>query len=110
MSAERRDDEYLADIREAVDRIGSYVGQLSFEDFLQDAKTQDAVIRNLQVIGEAAKRVSLALRGRLDLPWREMAGIRDKIVHDYFGIDFEVVWEVVTHDLPALRGRLGGNP
>ena len=88
MSEQRRDKNYLADIQEAIQRILAYTEGLSYEPFLEDRKTQDGVIRNLQVIGEAVKKLSPSLRNaHPQLPWREMAGMRDKIVHDYFGIN-----------------------
>ena len=68
---------------------------------------QDAVVRNLEIVGEAAKRVSPDLRKRApDVPWREMAGMRDKLVHDYFGVDLDLVWDVVATELPAARSRI----
>ena len=68
---------------------------------------QDAVVRNLEIVGEAAKRVSADLRGRAPgVPWREMAGMRDKLVHDYFGVDLDLVWDVVAAELPAARTRI----
>jgi uncharacterized protein with HEPN domain len=68
---------------------------------------QDAVVRNLEIVGEAAKRVSPDLRERAPgIPWREMAGMRDKLVHDYFGVDLDLVWDVVATELPAARDRI----
>ena len=85
MSKQRRDRLFLGDIAEAIGRIIAYTGKLSYEQFLGDTMVQDAVLRNLQVIGEATKRLSPSLRDALPaLPWREMAGMRDKIVHEYF--------------------------
>jgi uncharacterized protein with HEPN domain len=107
MSAERRDEEYLSDIREAIERIVGYVTPVSYEGFPEDQKIQDAVIRNLQVIGEAAKKVSPVTKRRLrEIPWREMSGIRDKVVHDYFGINYDIVWQVAARDLPAMLDKL----
>lgn len=107
MSMPRRDKDYLNDICEAMRRIVAYAEGLSYEQFLQDPKTQDAVIRNLQVIGEATKRVSPSLRTvHHDLPGREMAGMRDKIVHDYFGINYDIVWMVARQELSSLLPRL----
>lgn len=68
---------------------------------------QDAVVRNLEIVGEAAKRVSPHLRKQAPgVPWREMAGMRDKLVHDYFGVDLDLVWDVVAAELPAARTRI----
>lgn len=107
MCAERRDEECLSDIREAIERIVAYVTPITYKAFLEDLKTQDAVIRNLQVIGEAAKKVSPAVKRRLGgVPWREMSGIRDKVVHDYFGINYDIVWQVATRDLPEMLDEL----
>jgi uncharacterized protein with HEPN domain len=87
MSQYRRDSDYLGDLVEAIERIITYTSGLSYDEFLDDTKTQGAVIRNLQVIGEAAKKLSASFRrAHRHLPWKEMAGMRDKIIHEYFGI------------------------
>ena len=101
--SERRDYDYLGDIQEAVERIAAYATDMTFEQFLKDTKTQDAIVRNLEVIGEAAKNISGSLRETNPrIPWKDLAGMRDKMIHHYFGIDYEIVWKVIKEELPAL--------
>lgn len=107
--SERGDKDSLRDIREAVRRIGTYIGSMPYEAFVGDTKTQDAVIRNLEVIGEATKNLSGELRGRYsDIPWRSMAAVRDRLIHDYFGVNLDIVWHIVTAELPAVGSRIAG--
>jgi len=75
--------------------------------FFKSPMIQDAVVRNLEVVGEAAKQVPDSLRGRApELSWREMAGMRDKLIHDYLGVDLNLVWDVVVSELPTTRERV----
>jgi len=97
---------YFLHVRDAVDRILSYTAG-GRESFLRDSKTQDAVIRNLEIIGEAVKQVSEATRAAYaDVPWKRIAGMRDKMIHEYFGVNLDLVWEVVERELPTLRSRV----
>lgn len=99
----RTDKEFLYDIQEAVRRIKAYTHQMTYEKFLTDTRTQDAVIRNLEVIGEATKKLSAELRSRYpNVPWKEMAGARDRLIHHYFGVDIEVVWKISIAELSNL--------
>jgi uncharacterized protein with HEPN domain len=98
--SKRTDREFLSDILEAIRRIQAYTAEMMFETFLRDTKTQDAVVRNLEIIGEATKRLSDEVRTRYPaIPWRSMAGVRDRLIHDYFGISLDVVWEIVSVEL-----------
>jgi uncharacterized protein with HEPN domain len=109
MSNPRRDELYLGDIVEAMERIAAYLAGLSYEQFLDNIQVQDAVLRNLQVVGDASKKVSLAVRkAHPELPWRQMSGMRDKVVHEYFGLDYRIVWQVATVDLPRLLPTIRG--
>ena len=82
---------------------------MRWESILNDPKTQDAVARNLQIMGDAVKRTSTATTSlHPEVPWRQIAGMRDKMTHDYFGVDWELVWEVVEREIPALKQQIGG--
>ena len=103
MTAGREQRDYLEDIREAAQAARSFVEGMDREAFVADRKTVFAVVRALEIVGEAAKRVPEPLRKRYpDVPWRAMAGIRDKLIHDYMSVNLEVVWKTVIEDLPAL--------
>jgi uncharacterized protein with HEPN domain len=107
MSAPRDDTVYLKHIRDAGQRIESYLDGVSEDEFLEAPLIQDAVIRQIQVIGEAAKRLSAAFRGSTsDIPWSDIAGMRDKLVHDYMGVDLDAVWDTAIRDVPALMSQV----
>lgn len=102
--SKRGDREFLCDIKESIERIEEYIGEMDYEEFLKDFKTQDAVVRNLEIIGEAVKNLSNTLKKRhCDIGWKDMAGMRDKIIHHYFGIKWDIVWSVVKDKLPELK-------
>lgn len=105
--SKRADQESLSDIREALQRIAAYVQDMTYEAFVQDTKTQDAVIRNLEIVGEAAKNLSEELRAAYPiLPWKRMAGARDRLIHHYFGVNLDIVWQIVTSELPHVASAL----
>lgn len=105
--SERADRAYLSDMLEAARRIAGYVSGFTYETFRTDTKTQDAVIRNPEIIGKAAKKVSAEFRAtHSDIPWRNIAGIRDRLIHDYFGVNLEIIWQIAVADLPDLASRM----
>lgn len=107
MPKTRRDRDYLADIANSLERIAVYTRGLTYNRFMRDHKTQDAVVRNLEVIGEAAKKVGSNFRRKHpDVPWKEMAGLRDRLIHDYLGINYEIVWNIAATELPGLLGSV----
>ena len=95
---------YLSHILDAADRIEHYLAGIELVAFLDDFLRQDGVIRQLAIIGEAVKRLSPDLRSSAtDVPWTDIAGMRDRLVHDYMGVDLEAVWKTAKEDVPALR-------
>jgi uncharacterized protein with HEPN domain len=97
----------LEDICEAVEKIERYVSGLNHDAFVTDDKSVDSVVRNLEIIGEAANRIPKEFRTRhAEIDWRKIIGLRNRIVHDYFNIDIEIVWEIVQKDLPIFKSKL----
>ena len=95
---------YLEDILAAIERINSYTRSVDFKTFQNDSQKVDAVLHNLEVIGEAAKNVPMDLRTAYpDIEWRKIAGLRDIIVHEYFGVSVEIVWDIIQNKLPDLH-------
>ncbi len=100
---ESRSRAFLVDIREAARRVVIYTEGMEYDDFLQDLKTQDAVIRNLEIIGEAVKNIPDEMRAEApNIPWKSIAAMRDKLIHHYFGVNLDIVWSVIRKDLPTL--------
>jgi uncharacterized protein with HEPN domain len=107
--SKRSDIDLVKDIQEAIRRITSYVKLISHDDFFEDTKTQDAVVRNLEIIGEAIKNISVELKDRYpNLQWKELAGLRDKLIHHYFGVNYDIVWHVVKNELTDILYQLDG--
>lgn len=97
----------LTDMLERIARIERYVAGLDLDGFRRDERTHDAVVRGLEVIGEAASRLPLAFReGAREVPWHRIVGLRNRIVHAYFDVDLELVWEIVQAELPGLKRLL----
>ena len=104
----KRDPDLLVeDILAAIRKIDRFTAGMDQDLFRQDEKTVDAVVRNLEVVGEAAKQLPESFTARYpSVPWRQIAGLRNRIVHDYFGLDLEIIWQVIRHDLPQLKVQL----
>jgi uncharacterized protein with HEPN domain len=98
---------FLDDIIEALEKIEEYTRDIDFNTFSKDSKTIDAVIRNFEILGEATKQIPENIKSRYsEVPWKEMAGMRDKLVHAYFGIDTSVLWETITKRIPGLKKQI----
>ncbi|WP_066633208.1 HepT-like ribonuclease domain-containing protein [Desulfolucanica intricata] len=98
---------YLSDIIGAVNKIERYTNNLSFQDFLQNELVQDGVVRNLEIIGEAVKKIPDHIkRKKPDIEWKKIAGLRDILIHDYFGIDVVIVWDIIKNKIPVLKKNI----
>jgi uncharacterized protein with HEPN domain len=99
----QRDPQFLLDMLQSAELIASYTDQISKDEFIQNVQLQDAVIRRLLVIAEAAHRVSeITRQERFDISWSEMNGMRNRLVHEYDDVDFDIVWDVVQNEIPSL--------
>jgi uncharacterized protein with HEPN domain len=97
----------LADIQEAIEKIKRYTKNLSEEEFMKKEQTKDAVVRNFEIIGEAANRLPEPVKEQNDhIQWARIVGFRNRIVHEYFGIDYQIVWRIIDHDLDQLYEKI----
>ncbi len=95
---------YLNDIIQAINSIEKFVEMIDFESFQQDDKTSSAVVRKFEIIGEATKNIPPHMRKSYPhVPWKEMAGMRDRLIHAYFGVDYHLVWRTIKERLPQLK-------
>lgn len=95
---------FFEDMFSAISKIQKYVQDLSFEEFSEDEMRVDAVIRNLEIIGEAAGNVSIEVRNNYpDIQWKKIVGLRNILIHEYFGVDLEIVWDIIENNLDKLK-------
>ncbi|MEF8866257.1 MAG: DUF86 domain-containing protein [Salinibacter sp.] len=103
----RRDRQYLQDILDAMEAAESFVENVSFEELEDDQRTQFALQRAFEIIGEATKQLSEEVRDQYpSIPWRDIAGMRDKLIHEYFAVNLEIVWKTVHKDFPRVRPKI----
>jgi uncharacterized protein with HEPN domain len=101
------DSVYLKHMVDAIKRIEEYTASTDSLTFFKTPLIQDGVIRQIEIIGEATKNLSAALRDKYpSIPWQDIAGMRDKLIHDYFGVDIDAVWETVRKDIPILKAEM----
>lgn len=98
---------YLKDILAAMESVEKFVEDLSFEAFKEDDKTASAVVRKFEIIGEATKHIPVELQRKYpDIPWKEMAGMRDRLIHFYFGVDYQLVWKTIKQRIPEAKSLI----
>lgn len=99
--------DYVSDILTSIEEVEEFTRGIDFQAFSKDKKTLNAVIRSLEIMGEAAKQVPEAIRARHpDIPWKRIAGMRDKLIHEYAGVDLEIIWGVAKEEIPPLKPRI----
>jgi uncharacterized protein with HEPN domain len=96
--------DFVQDILDSINDVVNFIDGMEFEDFINDKKTIYSVVRAIEIIGEAAKNVPELIRMKYpDVPWKQMAGMRDKLIHEYFGVDLEILWKTAKDDVPQLE-------
>ena len=106
----KQDELYVMHMLEAIEAIEEYCGTINMETFLKDRKTKDAVLRNLQVIGEAARKLSDHFRASISqVDWPGIISLRNRVVHEYFSVDFKIVWYIITEEMAPLYAAIKKN-
>lgn len=100
--------DYVEDILDSIKAIEEYTDTLTEENFCSNRQVQDAVIRRFEIIGEATKHIPRSIREKYpDVPWKDISGMRNKVIHEYFGVNLRKVWETVKTDIPSLKSAFG---
>ena len=98
---------FLDDIQKSIDKLEKYTSKITFDDFCKNEMLVDAVIRNLEIIGEASKFVPDEIKEKhSDIPWRAIVGLRNVLIHEYFGLDLENIWKIIVEDIPSLKNKI----
>jgi uncharacterized protein with HEPN domain len=99
--------DYLQDILDAISDIENFLGDLTYNEFIKDRKTLNAVVRSIEIIGEASKNIPEPIKAKYKtLPWKQMAGMRNKLIHAYFGVDTETLWKATQNNIPQLKAPI----
>jgi len=98
---------YVTDMLESITRVEGYIEGMEFNEFKENNMAKDAVLRNLEVLGEAAKNLSTAIKEKYpDIPWKRIIGLRNIVIHGYFGVDFDNIWKIITDNVPEVKPSL----
>jgi len=98
---------FLVDVLESIEKIENYTSEISFEEFIKDEKTKDAVVRNIEIIGEAVKHIPEEIKEKYNqIPWKKIIGMRNRLIHGYFVVDYTIVWEIIKNELPDLKEKV----
>ena len=98
---------FVMDILESIEKIEKYRKAMTYDEFIKDDKTKDAVVRNLEIIGEAANSIPESIREQYpEIPWRSVTDMRNKLIHEYFGVSYLIVWETIEQDLPLMKEKM----
>jgi len=98
---------FIHEILECIKKIEKYVSGISYNDFIKEDKTKDAVVRNLEIIGEAANQIPVNIKEKYkDIPWTQIIGLRHRLIHSYFVVDYDIVWNIINKELPDLKIKI----